>query len=148
MVFQAERVFTHTNNEKHKNLLYKDHRIHKWKHQKYWNNFEKLNRKLLNIDKILKRNVELPNMNFSNRNSKKSTLSKKDQMPVTTQANFKKIYANAIIDPNKYHQSKSSSFEKTKQKKHPNHQLSWKHSNYYFQLINKHQLIEPQKLKI
>ena len=148
MVFQAERVFTHTNNEKHKNLLYKDHRIHKWKHQKYWNNFEKLNRKLLNIDKILKRNVELPNMNFSNRNSKKSTLSKKDQMPVTTQANFKKIYANAIIDPNKYHQSKSSSFEKTKQKKHTNHQLSWKHSNYYFQLINKHQLIEPQKLKI
>ena len=39
-------------------------------------------------------------------------------MPATTQANFKK-YTNAIINPNEHHRSKSSSFEKTKRKKHP-----------------------------
>ena len=44
MVFQTERFFTHTN-ERHNNLLWKDHRIYKWEHQKYWRNLEKLNRK-------------------------------------------------------------------------------------------------------
>ena len=44
MVFQTESFFTHTN-EKHDNFMWKDHLIYKSEHQKFWNNFEKLNRK-------------------------------------------------------------------------------------------------------
>ena len=44
MEFQTEMFFNDTN-ERHNNLLWKDHRIHKSEHQQYRNNFEKLNRK-------------------------------------------------------------------------------------------------------
>ena len=44
MVLKIEQFSTDTN-ERHNNLLLKDHLIYKWEYQKYWSNFEKLNRK-------------------------------------------------------------------------------------------------------
>ena len=106
MVFQIERFCTHTNNKRHKNLLWKDHRILKYEYQKHWNNFEKLNRKLLKIDKILKTNEEATKHQLQQQKFKRfNYLPKKYQKLATIQANFKKSYANAIINPNEHYWS-------------------------------------------
>ena len=59
IVSQTEWFFTHAN-ERHDNLLWKEHRIHRLEHQQYWNNFEKFNRKpgISKHWQILKTNVE------------------------------------------------------------------------------------------
>ena len=113
MVFQIERFFTHTN-ERH-SLLWKDHQIYKWEHQKYWSNFQKVNRKPENfqtLTKYWKQMQKLPNVSCNYLNYKLQPI--KEQTPVITQANFKKPYANAvkgktdIIDPKVQHLWKTS----------------------------------------
>ena len=83
--------------------MWKDHQIYKWEHEKYWNYFEKLTEKneFLNIDKILKTNVDVTKRQLQQRKFKKFNYLKyktqpiKEETPAVTQANFKKSYANA-----------------------------------------------------
>ena len=73
MVFQTGWFFTHTN-ESHNNLLWNDNQIHKWEHQKYWNNLNLTeNQEFLNIDKILQM-LKLPNVRYNNGNLKDSII--------------------------------------------------------------------------
>ena len=115
MVFQTERFFTHTN-ERY-NFIRKDHRIYKWEHQKYWNNFEKLSRK----PAIFKHWQNIENKCWATKRQLQQQKFKEfiyikynpqpidEQTPAIIQANFEKSYANVdkgntnIIDPKVQH---------------------------------------------
>ena len=115
MVFQTERFFTQTN-ERH-NLIRKDHRIYKWEHQKYWNNFEKLNRKpaIFNHWQNIENKCRATKRQLQQRKLKTFIFLKykpqpiNEQTPAIIQTNFKKSYAYAdkrntnIVDPKVQH---------------------------------------------
>ena len=121
MVVQSEKFLTYTN-ERLSNILWRGHQIYKWKHQKYWSNFEKLHKKpgISKYWQSIENKFRSYQTLAATTEIQKVQLSKNKTQPIKvrasaiTQTNFKKSYANVVAGNTNVIDPKVQNLRKTK----------------------------------